>query len=408
MANTPEIELRKFVSVFVVLLYVCLFVLGLITLYALRSLIPPLLVATFFAMTLINEVDRMERRGWRRGVAIGLIYVLFLGLIVLAVWAINTIASGGITSLLSGLIPPAVLHGTPSDVASIAAVWLDKHHVPVVLRPAVLNEARHVPEYIGRWIQWVTGYLPAFAESLIWLVIVPVMTFFILLDFHQILGKVFILVPLQRRGALLSVVTEIIAVIGNYVRGVLIVMTSDIVVIYVVLRMFHFDQFALPLAIMAGVLYTIPYFGAIVSTCIIGLVALARGGAPPAIEVTLTMILIHQVIYDNIVAPRVIGRNVNMHPLLTLLALMAGGTLFGIGGTLLAVPVAASLQVMAVYLFPSLRTDEKSMEKAANVVKATLSADIVQSEPDGAQAQRKRRPAARRPIKDVKPVPPAE
>lgn len=405
MAHVLEVEQRKVVSVVVVLLYVCLVVLGLVTLFALRSLIPPLIVAAFFAMTLINEVDRMERRGWRRGVSITVIYLLFLITIGFGVWAIDVVASNDVSALVSNVLPSAVVHGSPNEVAAMANAWMEAHHFPLILRPAILNEARHVPFYIGRWVQWVTGYLPAFAQSLLWLVIVPVMTFFILLDFHKILGKTLLLVPSEKRTGLLNVVTEIIAVIGNYVRGVFIVMASDMVVIYITLRLFHFDTYALPLAIMAGVLYTIPYFGAVVSTCVIGLVALARMGLGPAVEVTLVMIVIHQVIYDNIVAPRVIGRNVNLHPLLTLLALMAGGTLFGIGGTLLAVPVAASLQVILVNVFPRLRTDEGSMQKAEDVVKATLSTDIAETAADGAPHPRYRRrgAAAAKPSTDPAP-----
>jgi predicted PurR-regulated permease PerM len=269
----------------------------------------------------------------------------------------------------------------------------------MVVHPAVLNEARHVPGIITRWIQGVPGLLLAFAGNMIWVVIVPVMTFFMLLDFHKMVGKIFLLVPIERRTGMLNIVTEIIAVIGNYVRGVLIVMLSDIVLIYIVLRLFGLQSYALPLAIMAGVLYTIPYFGAIVSTIGIGLTAFIRLHLAGAIEVTFVMILIHQVFFDNVVAPKVIGRNVNMHPLLTLLALMAGGVMFGIGGTLLAVPVAASLQVILVHIFPQLRTDKGSMEKAELTVKSTLSSEIEAAIP---REPRRPRFARRRAAKESK------
>jgi predicted PurR-regulated permease PerM len=68
-------------------------------------------------------------------------------------------------------------------------------------------------------------------------------------------------------------------------------------------------------------------------------------------------------VFDNIIAPRVIGGSVNLHPLLTLAALLAGGTLFGIGGTLLAVPVAAAIQVILVQLYPQLKLDYRQMKK---------------------------------------------
>ena len=87
------------------------------------------------------------------------------------------------------------------------------------------------------------------------------------------------------------------------------------------------------------------------------------------------MIFIHQIVFDKIMAPRVIGGSVNLHPLLTLLALMVGGTLFGIGGTLLAVPIAAAFQVILVHLFPQFKTDVVAVRRAAAVVQTTIAKD---------------------------------
>ena len=177
--------------------------------------------------------------------------------------------------------------------------------------------------------------------------------------------------------------TDIIAVFGSYVRGVLTVMALDIVVIFLVLWAFGLRDYALTLAITAGLLYTIPYFGALVSTVLIGLVALATHGVTVAVALVLVMIFIHQIVFDNILAPRVIGGSVNLHPLLTLISLMAGGTLFGIGGTLLAVPVAAALQVILIRLFPQFKTDIVAVRRAANVVQKTIAKDSEEARPEG-------------------------
>ncbi len=385
MASVPVFEQKKVVSLFVVLAYLGLALLGLVVGYALRDLIPPFLVATIFAMTLTPEVDRLERQGlfgrrFPRGLAIGVIYALFLGICVLIVKGL-TVVSGQMTELITRLVPKP-LYGSPHEVALFAATWMQAHHFPTALQPPLINQAHHVPELLGNGLRWFGDNLPGLAGNLVWVVVVPIITFFILLDFNKILGKSLLLVPKERREGLLATVTDIIAVFGSYVRGVLTVMALDIAVIFAVLWFAGLHDYALTLAITAGLLYTIPYFGALVSTILIGLVALATHGLTLAIIVVLLMVFIHQVVFDNIVAPRIIGGSVNLHPLLTLLALMTGGTLFGIGGTLLAVPVAAALQVVLIRLFPQFKTDVVAVRRAASVVQKTISKETEAAAPD--------------------------
>ena len=387
MASIPVFEQRKVVSLFTVLAWLGLAVLGLWLLYALRDLIPPFLVATIIAMTLTPEADRLERQGlfgWRfpRGAAIGVIYVLFLGIFSLMIKGLSLV-SGQMIELVTRYAPKPLLSGKPEEVALMAGRWMTAHHAPVAMRAPVLTYARHVPELLGHSLTWFGNNLPALAGNLVWVIIVPIITFFILLDFNKILGKTLLLFPRERREGILTTVTDIIAVFGSYIRGVLTVMALDIVVIFGVLWAFGLRDYALTLAITAGLLYTIPYFGALVSTILIGLVALATHGTANAVGLVLVMIFIHQIVFDNILAPRVIGGSVNLHPLLTLLSLMAGGTLFGIGGTLLAVPVAAALQVILIRLFPQFKTDVVAVRRAANVVQKTIAKDSEEARPEG-------------------------
>ena len=395
MASLPVIEQRKVVSLFTILAWLGLAVLGLWLLYALRDLIPPFLVATIIAMTLTPEADRLERQGlfgWRfpRGAAIGVIYVLFLGVFALMLKGLSLISVQMIELVTQlalkvqvGNPPKPMLSGTPKDVALKAGDWMTSHHIPAAIHAPVQNYARHVPEMLGHGLTWFGNNLPALAGNLVWVVIVPIITFFILLDFNKILGKTLLLFPREKREDILTTVTDIIAVFGSYVRGVLTVMALDIVVIFIVLWAFGLHDYALTLAITAGLLYTIPYFGALVSTILIGLVALATHGTASAIGLVLVMIFIHQIVFDNILAPRVIGGSVNLHPLLTLISLMAGGTLFGIGGTLLAVPVAAALQVILIRLFPQFKADVVAVRRVANVVQKSIARDSEAARPEG-------------------------
>jgi len=189
-----------------------------------------------------------------------------------------------------------------------------------------------------------------------------------------------------------------VAVFGNYIRGVVIVMLMDIVVIYIVLRVLHI-RYPETIAVLTGILYAVPYLGAVISTVLIGLIAYATRGFVVALIATAVMIVIHQVIFDQIVAPRIIGRQVGLHPLLAIFAMLVGGTLFGIGGTLLAIPLAAAGQVVLVHLFPNLGAP--SAEKLSELYAMRLE-DVLEREKREEQAAQeaaasRRAAAARKP-----------
>ncbi len=384
MPPVPAFEQKKAVSFFVVLGWLGLAAGGLWLLYALRDLLPPFIVAMIFAMTLTPEVDRLERQGlfgrrFPRGLAIAVIYALFLGFGGLIVKGLSLV-SVQMTDLIRQHFGQ-FLTAQPAEVVAMTKTWLVANHVPSSLRAPILTQARHVPELLAQGVSWFGDNLPALAGSLAVVVLVPFITFFILLDFNKILGKSILLVAKEKREGILATVTDIIAVFGSYIRGVTTVMALDMLVIFGVLWAFGLRDYALTLAITAGLLNSIPYFGPLVSTTLMGLVTLAVLGLSPALAVVGVMVVIHQIFFDLVLAPRIIGGSVHLHPLLTLIALMVGGTLFKLGGTLLAVPIAAALQVILIRLFPQLETDVVAVRRAAKVVQKTISKDTEAAAP---------------------------
>jgi len=379
MLPNPTFPRQQVISLFTIMIWVVLFAVGLWLMVLLRALIPPFLVSLIAAMTLTPLVDQLERRGYRRGLAIGIIYFLFLCGLCLIMKGLYAVATGDVKDLVLSLIPNEVKSGGAEGFSNYLSTSLTKHHVPDFLRVPLVTQSHRLPDLGTK----VLATIPDTAGNVAWVLLVPIITFFLLLDFDKILGKLLILVAAQKREDLLLVVQGIIAVFGNYVRGVLLVMILDIVVIYLVVLAAGMGKYASVLSISAGMLYTVPYFGAFVSTVTIGLVAYATRGLVTALIVTAAMIFIHQFVFDNIIAPRVIGGSVNLHPLLTLAALLAGGTLFGLGGTLLAVPIAAAMQVILIQIYPQLKLDVRSMTRLSEESRKVSDAkaeDIIEEE----------------------------
>jgi predicted PurR-regulated permease PerM len=135
--------------------------------------------------------------------------------------------------------------------------------------------------------------------------------------------------------------------LGSWVRGELLLMTFIGVLTYIGLMLLHVE-FALPLAIIAGILEIVPMIGPFLSAIPAILVALAVSPIL-ALSVTALYIVVQQ-LENNIFVPLVMKRSVGLSPLVTILALMIGGRLGGIGGAVLAIPIVLVLQVLLATL----------------------------------------------------------
>jgi predicted PurR-regulated permease PerM len=146
-------------------------------------------------------------------------------------------------------------------------------------------------------------------------------------------------------------VTEILRSIehrlGAWVRGELLLMTFVGVLTFAGLTILHME-FALPLAIIAGLLEIVPMIGPIISAVPAVLIALSFS---PVLALSVVMLyIVVQQLENNIFVPLIMKRSVGLSPLITILALMIGGRLGGIGGAILAVPMVLVLQVVLASL----------------------------------------------------------
>lgn len=208
----------------------------------------------------------------------------------------------------------------------------------------------------GRASSFLLGSITTLFEIVISLIV----TFYLLLDIDRFRARMFYLAPKPARAPMRIIFKDIGNVFSEYLRGMLIVSALygvGTLALLLILSIFKHDlfQYALLIGVAGGLLYTIPYLGPLVTAVITFLVAFAAGGIEfGGIAVLLTLFL--NQLFDNVITPRVVGGGVGLHPIASLFALTLGGTLFGVWGMLLSVPVAASVQVILFRLFPILTT----------------------------------------------------
>jgi predicted PurR-regulated permease PerM len=199
-------------------------------------------------------------------------------------------------------------------------------------------------------------------EGALKLLVYLVATFFLLLDMDRIGDSIARFTPRPVRIELGPWVRRINYVLGAYIRGQLILVMLMSVVTFIALSILQV-RFAPLLAIFTGLVETIPFIGPYTAGATAVLVAITQGSAPfgwtpvvLGIVVAITYTVLRQ-LEDNFVIPLFIGRLVHLHPLAVIFAVLAGAALGGILGLLIAVPVAATIKIIAIYLYGKLQEE---------------------------------------------------
>jgi predicted PurR-regulated permease PerM len=233
---------------------------------------------------------------------------------------------------------------------------LVKNHVSSPARSLILTGVDQLHHTVAQSGTWIAQNGVRVASNLIWIVIIPIVAFYALKDFHLILAKLLLLVPRQRRDLVSTLVSEVSAIFAKYMRGLALVSLLNGLATWGLLAVLHVPN-AFTLGAIAGVLYSVPYLGALTTILIVALVTFVAKGLDQMLIVVAANIVLHQIVFDQIISPRILGGHVGLHPILSIVALLVGNALLGIVGMVLAVPVAASIQIAVLALVPKLNQD---------------------------------------------------
>lgn len=295
-------------------------------------------------------VDRLEKRGLGRNTAVILVFSAIIALIVIAILLIVPILEQQISTLTEsipgyrewflGIFLPWFEKRTGFELHS----WLDTEHLLALLREHWQSA--------GGFASVALGYVSRSSFALIgWLVnivLLPVLTFFFLRDWDLIVGRVGSLVPRDHYATVHRLALESDAVLGGFLRGQLMVMLILGVIYGIGLWLVGLDLGIL-IGLIGGILTFVPYLGPASIVVLGGLAALVQFGDWPHLAGVAVVFGIGQIIESYVLTPKLVGDRIGLHPMAVIFAVMAGGTLFGFLGMLLALPVAAVANVLLRY-----------------------------------------------------------
>ena len=316
-------------------------------LYALRDVLTPIFLAFTIAYILDPVVDRLER--WRipRGVAIGIVLLVF---------------TGAVAAFLLLVIPEVA-----KDIASVAQE-LPGHAKRALTRlePILREQGIQIPHTADEWIAQLKSKADSISASqlapvgnalkaliggtasaigaVFGALIVPILAVYLLADFDRMVEGVRSLVPLRYRDSVGSYAREIDHTLSQFMRGQLTVMLI-LAVLYGGSYSLLGVRLAVPIGIAAGILNFVPYVGGAFALVAGVLMSLIGGGGWQQIAGVVAAYIAVQTLEGFVITPRIVGESVGLREIWVLLALFVGGEVFGFLGVLLAVPAAAVLKI---------------------------------------------------------------
>ncbi|MBD7923001.1 AI-2E family transporter [Xanthomonas sp. CFBP 8703] len=358
MTLSPEAEIAQFLR----RLKWAAVILGVLWVIALLApILTPFVLALLLGWLGDPLVDRLERAGRSRNMAVTLVFVLMLLLLVLALLILVPMLERQIVTFI--------------DVLPQARDWFTGTAIPWAEQKTGLQLMAWLdPERLIEWIRghWQQaggvaatffGYLSRSGFAMVtWvvnLVLLPILTFYFLRDWDILVERVAATIPRNHVATVGRLARQSNDVLGAFIRGQFLVMLALGVIYAGGLSLIGLNL-GLLIGIVAGLISFIPYLGATTGILLAILAALVQSkGFDLQLMILVGVVFtVGQLLESYVLTPRIVGDKIGLHPVAVIFAVMAGGQLFGFLGMLLALPVAAVANVLLHYLHEQYRQSE--------------------------------------------------
>ncbi len=317
-----------------------------LVLWLLSEILLPFVAGLAIAYLLTPLTDRIEKAGVNRLVAALMIITLVVLVLVYLILLVAPIIGGQLSSFIDNI--PGYVTRLQSLLSDPSRPWVQK------LVGVGFNADKSIGDLVTQGVGWLTAFIKSLWSggralvSLFSLVVVtPVVAFYLIYDWHRMIRTAESWVPVQQRATVRRLAREIDAAIAGFVRGqtaVCLILGS----FYAVALTLSGLNFGLLIGLISGVITFVPYVGSMTGLILALGVAVAQFWPQwTSIAVVLGIFLVGQFLEGNVLSPKLVGESVGLHPIWVIFALLAFGYLFGIVGLLVAVPLAATIGVLA-------------------------------------------------------------
>jgi len=337
-----------------------------ILLYALGNVLAPFILGGAIAYLLDPIADRLEAWGLSRAMATVVITISSILIFILLFLLVVPTLINQLGQLISQI--GQIVQDLPETWASIKA-WLAERFTFIdadgqFLEQQMASLGSAIQSRSGELVTALLNSAQGIINVIVLVVIVPVVTFYLLLDWDRMIAQIDDVLPLDHRETVRDLGRQIDNTLASFIRGqgtVCLVLGTY----YGIALMLAGLNFGLIVGLIAGLISFIPYVGALVGGVLaIGLALFQWWGGSAVVDgetvqvatnwlrigIVGAIFMVGQFFEGNILTPNLVGQSVGLHPVWLILALSVFGSIFGFVGMLVAVPVAAVIGVLARFL----------------------------------------------------------
>ncbi|KXF81235.1 AI-2E family transporter [Enterovibrio coralii] len=339
---------------------VAILIAGFIVIYFFGNLLAPLLVAIVIAYLLEWPVAKLVTLGLPRVISVILVLTLFVGFMLLASFGLMPTIWTQVVNLIADI--PTMFNKVQVFVSHLPDEY------PEIIQPHMVNTFIDTLQsrVLGIGETVVKGSLSSLvslATLAVYLILVPLLVFFLLKDKEEMLSMFKAMLPRNRK-LTNKVGHEMNEQISNYIRG----KVTEIIIVgiasYITFALLDLRYAAL-LSVATGLSVLIPYIGAAAVTLPIFMVALFQWGISPELGYLMLAYGIIQALDGNVLVPVLFSEAVNLHPVAIIVAVLVFGGLWGFWGVFFAIPLATLVKAVWNAL-PSHEVEEDAVAESSN------------------------------------------
>ena len=309
----------------------------------------PVILSGLLFYLLNPLVDLMEKYKINRVLAISIIFVIIAILLII-----------GLAVAIPNLQRQVVIfaQNVPSYLEDADRVINDlvTKRLPDDFRPQLEQVLANFSSQATAWasnisskaVNWVSALISGTSQVIVALIIMPFMLFYLLRDGKGLRDYITQFLPNKLREPVGKVLSDVNQQLANYVRGQITVAVIVAIMFIIFFKIIGL-RYAVALGVTAGILNLVPYLGsflAMIPALVLGLIA-----GPVMLLKVIIVFIVEQTIEGRFVSPLILGSQLNIHPITILFVLLTSGSMFGIWGVLLGIPIYASAKVVISAIF---------------------------------------------------------
>ncbi len=319
-------------------------------LFVIREVIVLFLISLIISSAIDPLADYLAKKKFPRALSVLIIYILFLGIVGLAISLLVPVIIDQFNQLAQSNFYDTFMSKVGGFRGGLQRLGIDQ------------TVAQNIKAFAGNASQGLFNATRNVLTGIVSVVTVLAVSFYLSAEENGTKNFVKHLVPFKNQAYVTKLVTRIQRKVGSWVIGQLMLSLSIFILTYIGLLILHVD-YALVLAIIAGLLEIVPYIGPIISVIPAAFFAFIQD--PPLALAVLILYLVVQQLENHLLVPIIMSKSVGINPVLVILGVLIGGTLGGWIGAIIAIPLLSGLLVFFYDFFDdsdSVREMEQKME----------------------------------------------